>query len=73
MRENYTSKADIFSLGIMFFEIIYGKPPWNAKNPVQLLENIKNNPIETIIQSMDDKKTGDNNVYLCNLVIIKCL
>jgi serine/threonine protein kinase len=34
MRENYTSKADIFSLGIMFFEIIYGKPPWNAKNPV---------------------------------------
>lgn len=71
MQVEYTSKADIFSLGIMFFEIIYGHPPWYSRAASILLENIKNNPIETVLQG--ETKGNDNNLYLCNLLIIKCL
>lgn len=28
----FSSKCDIWSLGIMFFEMLYGKPPWDGEN-----------------------------------------
>lgn len=28
---DYTYKCDIWSLGVIFYEILHGFPPWNAK------------------------------------------
>ena len=36
----YTSKTDIWSLGIILFEMLYGKCPYNSKNIFDLISNI---------------------------------
>lgn len=42
--KNYNSKADIWSIGICFYELLFGKSPYTAKNIVELLQKIKSNP-----------------------------
>ena len=41
----YNSKADIWSIGVVFYEILYGAPPYKASNMVDLINNIKNKPL----------------------------
>ena len=43
----YTNKADLWSNGVCFFQMIFGKPPFNAKNLDDLKQLVKN-------------KSGDN-------------
>ena len=38
--EEYTMKADIWSLGVMFYEMLYGKCPFEGKNIAQLIDLI---------------------------------
>jgi serine/threonine-protein kinase ULK2 len=42
----YNNKADIWSIGTCFFELLFGKPPYTAGNMVDLLKNIKTKPLE---------------------------
>ena len=35
--KDYNSKADIWSIGICFYEMLFGRPPYTAKNIVELL------------------------------------
>ena len=35
----YDSKCDVWSLGIMVYELLYGVTPWNGKNEYDLLQN----------------------------------
>ena len=35
--ENYDQKVDIWSLGIILYIIIYGKPPFNGKNTQEII------------------------------------
>ena len=44
----YSSKADVWSLGVIFYEMLYGKTPYHANNIQDLYKKIKNN--ELIIQ-----------------------
>ena len=44
--QKFSAKCDIWSLGVMFYEIIYGKTPWTANSPYQLYKNIINNPLQ---------------------------
>ena len=44
--ENYTAKCEIWSLGLIYYEILVGKTSWKDLSPEELIENIQNNPID---------------------------
>ncbi|KRX00707.1 Protein kinase-like domain [Pseudocohnilembus persalinus] len=44
--EHFSSKCDIWSLGMLFYEMLYGKTPWYGKNCKSLLENIHGQPLQ---------------------------
>jgi serine/threonine protein kinase len=37
----YTSKADLWSIGVCFYQMIFGKPPWNANSMNELQTKVK--------------------------------
>ena len=39
--QEYDNKADIWSIGTCFYELLFGKPPFTATNMVELLRNIQ--------------------------------
>ncbi len=39
----YCSKCDVWSTGVVFYQLLTGEPPWNGKNQRELREKIKNN------------------------------
>lgn len=43
--EYYSMKCDIFSLGVLFFEILYGRMPWPAASKEELLFKIFSQPL----------------------------
>ena len=43
--KDYNNKADIWSVGTCFYELIYGRPPYTAANIVELLNNIQKKPL----------------------------
>jgi serine/threonine protein kinase len=45
-REKYTEKTDIWSLGVILYEMLYGKIPWKAKSLIELKEKVWNQAIE---------------------------
>ena len=42
--KDYNSKADIWSIGTCIYELLFGKPPYTAKNIVELLQKIQKTP-----------------------------
>ena len=45
-QKKYNSKADIWSIGICFYELLFGKSPYTAKNIMELLQKIMKNPFQ---------------------------
>ena len=43
--KKYSNKADLWSIGIIFYEILTGKPPYKARTHYELAKKIENNPI----------------------------
>lgn len=44
-RIEYSRKCDIWSLGVIFYELICGQLPWNGRNELSLLDSILNIPL----------------------------
>ena len=41
----YNNKVDIWSIGTVYYELLFGKPPFVAKNMVDLVKLIYNTPV----------------------------
>lgn len=41
----YTSKSDIWSIGMMFYEMLFGKTPWPCRDLNSFLQNMKTTPL----------------------------
>ena len=44
--QKFSAKCDIWSFGMMLYEMLYGKTPWTANSPYQLFQNIKKIPLD---------------------------
>lgn len=40
-KKDYSAKCDIWSLGIIFYELLHGAVPWTARSERELLAKIK--------------------------------
>ena len=58
--EQFSSKCDIWSLAMMYFEMLYGKTPWNGNSPNQLLNNI--NAIKLSFPAKPTRSRGAKNI-----------
>lgn len=45
-KKKYSQKCDIWSLGIIYYELLYGNLPWDFRSPQDYLMNLQRNPIE---------------------------
>lgn len=44
--ENYSAKCDVWSTGVLFYQLIFGKLPWNGYSVPNLYQNIKSKSLE---------------------------
>jgi len=44
--EHYGPKCDVWSLGVLFYELIFKKPPWYGKDAPNLFNNIRDSPLD---------------------------
>lgn len=52
----YTTKNDIWSVGVILYEILHGKAPWACSNERQLIEEINKNSIYLLKNLSEDLK-----------------
>ncbi|EGX50159.1 hypothetical protein AOL_s00076g234 [Orbilia oligospora ATCC 24927] len=55
--EKYDAKADLWSVGTVLYEMVVGKPPFRARNHVELLRKIEKG--EDVIKFGDDVNVSD--------------
>ena len=44
-RKKYTSRCNVWYIGIILFELLYGETPWPATNMLELVNLIHQKPI----------------------------
>ena len=45
LKKRYNNKSDLWSVGVIFFEILFGTTPYKAKNMIDLMTAIKKKPV----------------------------
>ena len=45
-KEKFSSKCDVWSLGVTIYEILYGRTPFTAKSPKELLTKLLEEKLE---------------------------
>jgi serine/threonine protein kinase len=43
--QEYDAKADLWSVGCVFYEMLVGHPPFRGSNPRELFQNIRTKPL----------------------------
>lgn len=64
-RNEYSFKSDIWALGVIYFEMVFGHPPWRAKNEKELLKKIESENINSLINGSINQQSRD--------FIVRCL
>jgi len=64
--QEYSVKTDVWSAGVVFYEMLYGKLPWQATDLKSLCYNIKNVPLQIPI----DKKFSDSTKDLLKKMLM---
>ena len=59
-RTQYTTKCHIWSLGVIFYEMIHGYPPWKARDEAELLRGIKGIPISHVLKRSSLSQKGND-------------
>ena len=44
--ESYNEKVDVWSLGILIYELLHGKSPFEGKTAFRIFKNIINNKLD---------------------------
>jgi serine/threonine protein kinase len=42
----FSSKCDVWSVGVVFYEMLYGKTPWTGDSQTSLLQNVRDKPLK---------------------------
>jgi serine/threonine protein kinase len=45
-RQPYTTKCDVWSLGVIYYEMLFNAMPWMGRHENELLNNIKNHKLQ---------------------------
>lgn len=40
LQTKYTPKSDLWSIGLIYYQLLHGHTPWSANTEVQLIQNI---------------------------------
>jgi len=44
--EKYSTKCDIWAIGLVFYEILFAEVPWHARSELELIELIEKRPLQ---------------------------
>jgi len=61
---NYNSKSDLWALGVIYYEMLYGKIPWTGKDMKELEDNIIANKLEFPLDN-SISETSTNFISKC--------
>ena len=45
LQNNYSVKSDIFALGVMFYELLFGVSPWHSRTEKELINKMTKDPL----------------------------
>eukprot|EP00898_Chlorokybus_atmophyticus_P007662 jgi/Chlat1/7898/Chrsp66S07205 len=65
--QKYDAKADLWSVGVILFELVTGRPPFSGANHVQLLRNIERN--EPHIPQAVSHGLSEACISMCRLLL----
>ena len=52
----YTTKSDLWSIGLIYYEMLHGRTPWPAQNEIELINGIYNKKIAFSSEISDKSK-----------------
>lgn len=59
-KQDYSIKSDLWSVGIIIYQMIYGKVPFDVGNFVQLIQKVNNEKINYKVDQIEISKNGLN-------------
>lgn len=68
LKQNYTSKCDLWSLGVILYVMLCGYPPFSGKNDDEVFTSILNDPVVFHTQGTWDSTSQEAKDFICKLL-----